>query len=324
MEQEEESKRKSQYALVTGATSGIGYELAKLCAQDGYNLIIVARNEERLNEVAGELRQYNVQVLPMAKDLFQPQAAWEIYDDVLMRGLEVEILINDAGQGEWGNFAEVDLQRSLNIIQLNVVSLVSLTKYFLTEMLARKRGRILQLGSEAGKTPMPLLSVYAATKAFVISFSEALTNELKGTDVSVTLLLPGASDTDFFHKANAESTVTYREAKLASAEEVARDGYAAMMKGEGRIISGTQTKIHIMKSNLTSDDKNAEDSRKEMEISKKEPGTGRAHSDHKPSRAERENIVRVTGKGTGDYPASKAKKIRITQKVSRPSLKRSK
>jgi len=286
---------RNQYALITGATSGFGYELAKLFAKDSFNLVLVARSEERLQEVANELKTaYNIEVTPISADLFQPTAAKEIYDEVQTRGIVVNYLVNDAGQGEWGRFIDIDLQRSLDIIQLNISSLVALTRYFGADMATRGEGHILQLGSEAGKAPMPLLSVYAATKAFVISFSAAISNELEGTGVHVTVLLPGAADTDFFHKANMEHTKTYREDSLQTPEEVAADGYEALMSGESRVISGGKTKMHVYMSNLMSDEMNAVNMRKLMEPSDKEDG--RVHADHAASRKERDAI----GYGSGD------------------------
>ncbi|HEU4551942.1 MAG TPA: SDR family oxidoreductase [Chitinophaga sp.] len=294
------SENRNQYALITGATSGIGYELARLFAQDGYNLILVARNKERLQEVTNELKTaYAVEVTPMVKDLFRPAAAKELYDDVKAMRITVNVLVNDAGQGQWGPFLETDLERDIDIIQLNIISLLSLTKYFVKDMVTRNEGRILQLGSEAGTTPMPLLSVYAATKAFVISFSAALSNELKDTGVTVTVLLPGATDTDFFHKAQQEDTVTYRENQLASPAEVARDGYDALMKGESKIISGAKTKMHVFMSDLLGTTGAAANARKLNEISNEEEG--RTESTHTPSRKERETVWEQTGSRDGDY-----------------------
>lgn len=305
MKAKNKTNTKSTYALITGASSGIGYELAKLFARDGYNLVLVSRSEERLQQVADELGQHgSVDIIPLVKDLFNPNAASEIYDTVRQKGIDIEFLVNDAGQGEWGKFIDIELQRSLDIIQLNIVSLVSLTKYFLNDMVSKNRGRILQLGSEAGKMPMPLLSIYAATKAFVVSFGEALANELQDTNITVTVLLPGASDTDFFHKAHAENTVTYREQKLASAEEVAKDGYEAMMSGESSVISGAKTKLNVLKSKLMSDESNAASSRNIMEPSDEIEPKGRVRSDHGPSRAEREHINQTTGGESGDYSTS--------------------
>lgn len=283
------TENRNQYALITGATSGIGYELAKLFAKDGYNLILVARNEELLQKISDELKQqYSVEITPLAKDLFNTNASKEIYNHTKEMGITVNILVNNAGQGEWGPFVEVDLQRHLDIIQLNIASMVSLTKYFAQDMVTRNEGKILQLGSEAGTTPIPLLALYSATKAFVVSFSVALAEELRDTNVTLTVLLPGATDTDFFHKAHQEDTKVYRETKLAPPEEVAKDGYDALMKGETKIISGAKTKMHVFMADLIGDKMAAKSNKKQMEPSEKEEG--RTQSGHEASRRERESI----------------------------------
>ncbi|MGF6930655.1 short-subunit dehydrogenase [Chitinophaga sp. W2I13] len=290
---------RNEYALITGATSGIGYELAKLLAADSYNLILVARNPDRLQEVTDELKAaYGVEVTPITKDLFMPSAAAEIYAETKDMGISIDVLVNDAGQGEWGPFLETDLNRDIDIIQLNIIALMSLTKFYLRDMHKRNMGRILLLGSEAGTTPMPLLSVYAATKAFVISFGAALAEELRDTDVTVTVLLPGATDTDFFHKAHQEDTVTYREKSLAPPEEVAKDGYDALMKGERKIISGSKTKMHVWMSDLLGTSKAAANARKLNEpsteaLGEKKPG-------HVASRKEREYINEDSRRSDGD------------------------
>jgi uncharacterized protein len=285
-------ENRNKYALITGATSGIGYELAKLFAKDSYNLVLVARNKERLQDITDLLkRNYAIEVTPLAKDLFNPAAAKEIYDTTKEMGITIDVLVNDAGQGEWGPFIETDLSRDLEIIQLNIASLLSLTKFYLKDMVNRNEGKILQLGSEAGTTPMPLLSVYAATKAFVLSFSAALVNELRDTNITITALLPGATDTDFFHKAGQEDTVTYRESKLAPPEEVAKDGYDALMKGESKIISGAKTKMHVFMNDLLSDKISANNARKQNEPSDK--AVGEKLPEHKASREEREAIGNI-------------------------------
>lgn len=290
---------RNKYCLITGATSGIGFELAKCFAQDSYNLILVARSRERLQEVTDQLKQaYSVEVTPLPKDLFRPAAAREVYETTKEMGITVDVLVNDAGQGEWGPFAETSIERDIDVVQLNIISLLSLTKYYLEDMLKRNEGKILQLGSEAGTTPMPLLSVYAATKAFVLSFSAALSNELKDTGITVTVLLPGATDTDFFHKAHQEDTYVYRETELASPEEVAKDGYEALMKGESKIISGAKTKMHVFMNDFLGSRMAAANARRLNEPSDKadEP----AIPGHEPSRKEREHIVERTGDATGD------------------------
>src|SRR5436190_18435861 len=204
------------YALITGATSGIGYELCKLFAADDYNIVIVARSGERLRQVASEIRsKYNVQVFPLAKNLFKREAAKEIYDELKQNNILVSALVNDAGQGEYGFFIETELDREIDIIQLNIISLVSLTKYFLRDMVARNNGKILNLASLVADYPSPLLAVYAASKAFVLSFTEALVNELEDTDVTITALQPGVTDTDFFYKAGEDETTHYQEMELS-------------------------------------------------------------------------------------------------------------
>ena len=294
----------NRYALITGATSGIGYELAKLFAEDSYNLILVARSEDQLISVSNQLMQdFNIDVIAVKKDLFEASAAREIYELVRDKGIEIDVLVKNAGQGQWGRFADTSLERDLDIIQLNIASLLSLTKYFLPSMLARNEGKILQVGSEAGTTPIPLLAVYAATKAFVLSFSTALADELQDTNITITVLLPGATDTDFFHKAEQEGTVGYREDKLASPEAVARDGYEALMSGENKIVSGAKTKMHVLMNDLLGAKASAAANRKKME-----PSTatkGRIQPKHKPSKKEREHIAEQTGDIDGDLSRGK-------------------
>ena len=244
---------RNKYALLTGATSGIGYELAKLLATDGYNLVLVARNKKLLQQMTDQLKErFNVEITPLAKDLFKKKAPIEIYNKTKEMGISIDVLINDAGQGERGKFIEIPLERHLDIIQLNIASLVSLTKLFLDDMVQRNEGRILQLGSEAGKAPMPLLSVYAATKAFVVSFSESLSNELKDTGVTLTALQPGATATDFFNKADMQSSKIL-DSKLSDPAKVAKDGYQALMKGDDKIVSGLKNKAMVGMSNVMPD-----------------------------------------------------------------------
>src|SRR6187401_2624080 len=233
-------KRKENYALVTGGTSGIGYELVKLLAADGYNLVIVARHEGDLIRVANEIKEtHDVDVVLIAKDLFDPENAFELYNQVKTKNIRVEILINDAGQGLYGEFKDTDLRRELDIIHLNISSLVILTKLFLKEMVERKNGRIMNLSSIASKSPGPWQSVYHGTKAFVQSFTEAVREEVKDKGITVTALLPGATRTDFFNKAEMnESKVVQDESKLAEPADVAKDGYEALMQGKDMVISG--------------------------------------------------------------------------------------
>ncbi len=260
----------SKYALVTGGTSGIGYELAKLLAKDEFNLVIVARTESDLQRVSNELSvMYGVNVITIAKDLFDPNACFEIYQEIKSKDITINILVNDAGQGVYGPFVETDLQRQLQIIQLNVSSLTALTYLFLKDMVARNEGKILQLGSIVSQIPAPLQAVYGGTKAFVLSFTQALRNELKNTAVTITALQPGATDTDFFNKADAEDSKIVKESSLSDPADVARDGYEALLRGDDKVVSGLKNKFQAAMSNLLPDAVVAEQMRKQSEESDK-------------------------------------------------------
>lgn len=240
----------NRYALITGATQGIGYELAKLFAEDGYNLILVSRTEEELKQRASEFSsQYGVHATYIAKDLFQPNAPFELYDEVKAKGHLVDVLVNDAGQGQFGLFVEADIRRLLDIIQLNVNSLTVLTHLFLKDMVARNEGKILQLASIASQLPGPWQAVYHATKAYVLSFTEALISELKESAVTLTALQPGATDTDFFNKADMQESKIL-DTKLSDPAKVAKDGYQALMSGDDKVISGFKNKAMVGMSNV--------------------------------------------------------------------------
>ena len=244
----------AKYALITGATSGIGYELAKLFAAGGYNLIIVARDRKELETKAAEFKPYGIQVHAIAQDLFDPGNAFAVYQEVKSLGITVDILVNDAGQGVYGLFSETDIDRELNIIDLNVSSLVILTKFFLKDMIARNSGKILNLASIASTSPGPWQSVYHGTKAFVLSFTEAIREELKDTGITVTALMPGVTDTDFFNKANMqESKAVQDKSAMANPADVAKDGYEALMAGKDKIVSGLKNKVQVAMGNLMPD-----------------------------------------------------------------------
>ncbi|MGE7777656.1 SDR family NAD(P)-dependent oxidoreductase [Chitinophaga sp. NPDC101104] len=283
------------YALVTGGTSGIGYELAKLLCQDGYNLILVARSGQRLEEVCNEFRTQGVTAIPLEADLFRPEAAKEVYETVRAQNLPVSILVNNAGQGERGPFCQVPLQRHLDIIQLNITSVVTLTRLIACDMVERGEGRILNLASIVSKSPAPDFSVYAASKAFVLSFSQALSVELEGTGVSVTALVPGRTDTDFFFKAHMDDSKEYQEHSLADPAEVAADGYDALVKGESRVVSGAQTKMMMGMMNAKHDEANAETMHENMQPTDKPVNEWRTHSSHDASQRERELIGNEQG-----------------------------
>jgi short-subunit dehydrogenase len=253
-----------KYALITGATSGIGYELAKLFAKDGYNLVIVARGQEGLDKTVNDLQQYGGEVVAISKDLFKREASFELYDEVKAKGIQPDVLVNDAGQGQYGEFIDTDINRELDIIQLNTASLVALTKFYLKDMVARGSGKILNVASVASKIPGPLQSVYHATKAFVLSFSEAVRNEVKDTGVTITALMPGATDTDFFSKADMEDAKNVKEGTLDDPAVVAKDGYEALMKGDDKVVSGFKNKVQVAMSNIIPDSMVAEQTHKQQ------------------------------------------------------------
>lgn len=240
--------------LLTGATSGIGLELAKLFAHDHYSMIIVARHEPDLHSTASLLKTIGAaDVTPIALDLFEPSAAQSLYEQVSAKNIAVDVLVNDAGQGAYGKFVENALEDELKIIQLNVSSLVAITKFFVKDMVARGNGKILNVASIAGKGPGPWQAVYHGTKAFVHSFNEAVNYELKDTGVTLTSLLPGATDTDFFHKAGMEAAKIVVEGKLADPADVAKDGYEALMAGKDMVVSGFKNKLNVALGNVTPD-----------------------------------------------------------------------
>jgi hypothetical protein len=264
-------KTPEKYTLITGGTSGIGYELAKLFAEDGHNLIIVARHEEELNETAVELtQQFGIDVVKIAKDLFIPENAFDLYNEVTDAGYNVAILVNNAGQGQYGEFVDTDIFRELEIIQLNICSLVVLTKLFLKDMVNRGEGKILNLSSIASKVPGPWQSVYHGTKAFVQSFTEAIREEVKDSGVSITALLPGATATDFFNKADMLDSKVVAEGKLADAADVAREGYEALMKEDDKVVAGFKNKVQVAMAAVTPDAKLAKMMNKQQEPVNKE------------------------------------------------------
>jgi len=255
------------YVLITGGTTGIGFELAKLFARDGYNLIIVARKQDELDKATTELiKRFNVEVLTFPKDLFDPFNAFRLYDEIKAKGIEVGTLVNNAGHGHYGKFAESSLTTELDIIHLNISSLVILTKLFLKDMLKRGEGKILNVSSVAGKFPGPYQSVYHGTKAFVQSFSEALHYEVKDQGITVTSLLPGATDTDFFRKADMESSKLVQDHELlADPADVAWEGYVGLMAGKDMVVPGFKNKMHVKISGILSDEFKAEKAAKLQE-----------------------------------------------------------
>lgn len=254
-------------ALITGATSGIGHELAKLFAKENYQLVIVARDAEELEETAMELKVLSGKpVYPLAKDLFEQETAFEIYNEVKAINVAIDVLVNNAGQGYYGEFSETDLRRQLAIIQLNICSLVSLTHLYLQDFIEQGSGSILNVSSIASKAPGPWQAVYHATKAFVQSFSEAIRSEVKDQGITVTTLLPGVTDTDFFNKADmTESKAVQDEDKMADPATVAKDGFDALMRGEDMVVSGLSNKLTVGMAAVTPDSLLAEQMKSKQE-----------------------------------------------------------
>jgi uncharacterized protein len=233
-------------ALITGASHGIGYELAKIHAQNEDNLILVARSGNKLNEIKAELEDQNrVKVYTITKDLSLQGAARDIYDEVKNQGLEVDYLINNAGFGDFSLFGESDWSRQAQMINLNVLTLTYFTWLFLPDMIKRKSGKIMNLASTASFVPGPSMSVYFATKSFVLSFSEAVNEEVRKLGITVTALCPGPTHSGFQAAASLSERMNFEKAKFPSAKEVAIYGYNAMMKGKAVAIHGVKNRLMV-------------------------------------------------------------------------------
>jgi short-subunit dehydrogenase len=226
-------------ALITGASSGLGKEFAIIHASKGDNLVLVARSKDKLDALKFELeKQYGISVYVIGKDLSDQQAPKMVYDELKIQKIHVDYLINNAGFGDFGLFAQTNWEKQVEMINLNVICLTYLTRLFLPEMIKKKNGKILNVASTAAFQPGPTMSVYFATKAFVLSFSEAIANELKGTGVTVTTLCPGATQTGFKAAASLDNSNLFKGNQIASPKEVAEFGYNKMMQGKTVVIHG--------------------------------------------------------------------------------------
>jgi uncharacterized protein len=231
-------------ALVTGASNGIGLELAKIHASKGDNLVLVARNLEKLNEIKAELeKKFNIKVYNIGKDLSKPNAALEVYDETNQQKIQIDYLINNAGFGDFGMFVETDWHKELQMINLNITTLTQFTKLYVQDMVKRGNGKIMNVASTAAFQSGPTMAVYYATKAYVLSFSEAVDNEVSDKGVTVTTLCPGATESGFQTAAAMEESALVKGKKLPSAKEVAEYGYTSMMNGKTVAIHGMMNYI---------------------------------------------------------------------------------
>jgi len=247
-----------QLAVVTGASSGIGFELAKVFAEEGYDLIVAAEDEE-LQKAAGELNQIGRGIEAVRVDLSRPEGVEELYEKVTADGRPIDALCLNAGIGAGGEFArETDLGKELRLIDLNVRSTVHLGKLVLADMVARDAGRILFTSSVASTMPGSYQAVYNASKSFVQSFAEAIRNELKDTNVTITALMPGPTDTEFFERAEMEDTKVGSGDKDDPAE-VARQGFEALMSGKEKVVAGSlKNKVQAAAAGVIPDSMKAE------------------------------------------------------------------
>lgn len=236
-------------ALITGASGGIGEELARLFAAHKHDLILVARGQEKLQALGAELgRQYGVQARAVAADLADPGAPGRILDAV--QGTAIDMLVNNAGFGARGAYAEIDWDVEARMIQVNVASLAHLTRLFLPGMIARRSGKILNVASTAAYVPGPFMAVYYASKAFVLSFSEALAEETTGTGVTVTALVPGPTQTNFAAAAGNQDSPLFRGGGVMSAAAVAKVGYDGLMAGKRVVVAGLKNQMTVFSTRL--------------------------------------------------------------------------
>ncbi|MHC1706345.1 MAG: SDR family NAD(P)-dependent oxidoreductase [Bacteroidales bacterium] len=231
-------------ALITGASNGIGKELARIHASKGDNLVLVARTKTKLEELKKELSSnHGIDVHVMIKDLSLPSAALDVYTETKHLNLEIDYLINNAGFGDFGQFHKTDWEKEYRMINLNITALTQFTKLFLQDMVSRGHGRIMNVASIASFQPGPGMAVYFATKAYVLSFSEAINSELKDNGITVTALCPGPTQSGFMEASALDNSKLFKGKKHPDSRTVARFGYKAMMKGKAVAIHGTKNYI---------------------------------------------------------------------------------
>ena len=231
-------------ALITGASKGIGKDLAYIFAENKCNLVLVARSNQLLNQIKAELEnKYSVEVYILVKDLCNKDSVLELYNEVKERGIDIDYLVNNAGFGDYGEFAETSWVRYENMISLNISALTQLTHLYATDWKGRKPGRILNIASTAAFQPGPMMAVYFATKSFVLSLSEAVGKELKKYDITITALCPGPTSTSFGDESKMSASQLVKNVKIAKSKDVAELGYRSMMKGKPTVIHGSMNKL---------------------------------------------------------------------------------
>jgi short-subunit dehydrogenase len=231
-------------ALITGAASGIGYQLACIFALNHYNLVLVDRMGEKLLDIADQFqKKFSIFVKTIVKDLSIPTAPEEIFTELKQEAIKIDVLVNNAGFGIYGLFNETNLNTELEMLQVNLVCLTQLTKLFLKDMVKQGNGKVLNVSSSAAFQPGPFMAVYFATKAYILSFSQALASELENTGVTVTVLCPGPTESAFHERTGAAGTKQVEGNKMMDAETVAKIGYRALMEGKTVVIPGFKNKI---------------------------------------------------------------------------------
>jgi short-subunit dehydrogenase len=240
------------FTLITGASGGIGHDLAILAAGEGKNLVLAARSADKLDQLAETIRKNTkAEIISISVDLSEESGVKKLISEISTKNIQIDSLINNAGFGDFGDFASADLSKNMEMIRLNISALTQLTHFALQGMLKAGNGKIMNVASTAAFMPGPGMAVYYASKAYVLSFSEALTRELKGTGVTVTALCPGPTDTDFASSAGLGKSLMHRMLPPATSMEVAKAGYKAMMKGKAIEIPGFMNKMSTLTPRFT-------------------------------------------------------------------------
>jgi short-subunit dehydrogenase len=238
-------------ALVTGASEGIGFEICKLLAKDGYSIVLTARNQAQLERRIEQLKEHGIETHMIVQDLSLPDACENICAQLEAQNLQIDVLINNAGFANYGDFATNPIEKEMALLQVNIVALTKLTKLLLPSMLKNKNGKIMNLASMAAFVAGPQMAVYYASKAYVLSFSEALACELEGTGVTVTAVCPGATATEFQERAGLGRSKLFSNVKPMDSTTVSEIGYRGMMNGEPIVITGGMNKLMALATRLT-------------------------------------------------------------------------